>query len=136
MIESRVMIESRYDILFLFIEYPPPPMHFQHSAFSTLRIFNTPQFQHSAFSTLRIFNTPHFQHSAFSTLRIFNTPHFQHSALSTLRIFNTPGLRTPGLRHSAYSRKPVYYMFSCTRLLNHTILFLSILLSLSKMSIS
>ncbi|XP_028391896.1 calcium-dependent protein kinase 2-like [Dendronephthya gigantea] len=35
-------------------------------------IFNTPHFQHSAFSTLRIFNTPHFQHSAFSTLR---TPH-------------------------------------------------------------
>ena len=77
--------------------------HFQHSAFSTLCIFNTPHFQHSAFSTLRIFNTPHFPHSAFphsafSTLRIFHTPHFQYSALSTLRIFNTPGLRTPGLR--------------------------------------
>ena len=25
--------------------------------------------EHSAFSTLRFFNTPHFQHSAFSTLR-------------------------------------------------------------------
>ena len=36
------------------------------------------------------------EHSAFSTLRFFNTPHFQH----------TPGLRTLGLRHSAFSCKP------------------------------
>ena len=85
----------------------------EHSAFSTLCFFNTPHFQHSAFSTLRVFNTLHFQHSAFSTLRIFNTPHFQHSAFLTLRIFNTAGLRTPGLRHSAFSCKPITIINYC-----------------------
>ena len=49
--------------------------------------------EHSAFSTLCIFNTPHFQHSAFSTLRIFNTPGLrtpglQHSAFSCKPIAN------------------------------------------------
>ena len=68
----------------------------QHSAFSTLRIFNTPHFQHFALSTLRIFNTSHCQHSAFSTRRIFNTPHFQHSAFQHS---GTPYSGTPALSH-------------------------------------
>ena len=90
--------------------------HFQHSAFSTfafsmLRTFNTPHFQHSALSTLRIFNAPHFQHSAFSTLRTFNTPHFQHSVFSALHIFNTPHFQHSG---TPYSGTPSLRIFMQT----------------------